>query len=86
MNFQFQVESLSESIEREPHNYMLKLRWLAKHKEYLPAGKVTEVEIVHDDWCGIHAGGYCNCNPEVKVDGAQVGAPDINEILRESFE
>jgi hypothetical protein len=33
----------------------------------LPRGRLTEVDIYHDDWCGIYHGGYCNCDPELKL-------------------
>jgi hypothetical protein len=30
-------------------------------------GRLSEVDIYHDDWCRVYQGGYCNCNPEVKL-------------------
>jgi hypothetical protein len=31
----------------------------------LEPGKVYHVVMLHDDWCAIHAGGECNCDPDV---------------------
>jgi hypothetical protein len=33
----------------------------------LPAGRLAEVDVYHDDWCRIHRGGSCNCDPEIKL-------------------
>jgi len=30
-------------------------------------GKVSMVNVFHDDWCKIYNGGNCNCNCEVQV-------------------
>lgn len=43
----------------------------AKVEQYLrdhqPApGSFSNVGIYHDNWCGLHKGGRCNCDPEVK--------------------
>lgn len=32
-----------------------------------PAGELTHVDIYHDDWCNIWAGGACNCTPIVRA-------------------
>ena len=28
---------------------------------------LTEVDIYHKDWCRIYRGGYCNCDPDVRL-------------------
>jgi hypothetical protein len=33
----------------------------------LPAGRVTEVTVCHDDGCDVWEGRPCNCDPEVFV-------------------
>lgn len=45
-----------------PHNYLRALpRWVAANP---PApGRLTEVETLHDDWCGIFHGHRCHCEP-----------------------
>jgi hypothetical protein len=48
------------------HNYHAKLVKLQEQGK-LPAGSATEVEIAHDDWCAIYGGGYCNCDPDIKL-------------------
>jgi hypothetical protein len=30
-------------------------------------GRLTDVDICHDDWCRIYQGGYCNCDPEIHL-------------------
>jgi hypothetical protein len=48
------------------HNYCPKLIALWQQGK-IPEGRLTDVEVAHDDWCGIHAGGYCNCDPDVRL-------------------
>ena len=48
------------------HNYFPKVMELIERGEVPPA-RVSEVDIYHDDWCRIYRGGYCNCDPEVKL-------------------
>lgn len=48
------------------HNYMKKLIQLLEEGK-LPFGFCSGVDVYHDDWCRINRGGYCNCNPEIKV-------------------
>lgn len=47
------------------HNYYKKLLKLYEQGE-IPSASFTEVDICHDDWCGIHSGDYCNCDPDIK--------------------
>jgi hypothetical protein len=47
------------------HNYMRKLLAMQARGE-LTVG-VSDVEVAHDDWCRIYKGGYCNCDPEIRV-------------------
>jgi len=48
------------------HNYYPKLMELYRNgKIAIPS--LYEVDIYHDDWCRIYRGGYCNCEPEVKL-------------------
>ena len=32
----------------------------------LERGRVYHMVFHHDDWCGIHAGGECTCNPTIE--------------------
>jgi hypothetical protein len=48
------------------HNYYKKLMALYA-AEKLPRRGLSEVDILHDDWCAIYTGGYCNCQPEIRV-------------------
>jgi hypothetical protein len=34
-------------------------------------GKVTLLQVLHDDWCNIFTGGKCNCNPEIRLECPQ---------------
>jgi hypothetical protein len=47
------------------HNYLQVLRDFAAENR-LPPGSMTEVETLHDDWCGIFQGKRCDCNPVVR--------------------
>ena len=48
------------------HNYFPKLIALWEQGK-IPEGRLTDVEVAHDDWCGIHEGGDCDCDPDVRV-------------------
>ena len=39
-------------------------------------GELAMVMFAHDDWCRVHRNGYCNCDPDVYLDGVliEVGA------------
>ena len=47
------------------HNY------LTKFVELQATGLVTPglalVDVYHDEWCGIHLGQRCNCNPDITI-------------------
>jgi hypothetical protein len=46
----------------ERHNYIRRLLVLHEAGQ-LPAAGVLELDIRHDDWCGIFHGEHCNCEP-----------------------
>jgi hypothetical protein len=48
------------------HNYYKKLMALVAQAE-VARGRLSDVDIYHDAWCHIYRGGYCNCDPEVKL-------------------
>jgi len=48
------------------HNYYKKLMKLVAQGQ-VPRGRLADVDIYHDSWCRIYGGGYCNCDPEVKL-------------------
>ena len=48
------------------HNYYKKLLKLFG-KDKLTIGFLYGLDIYHDDWCRIHSGGYCNCDPDIVV-------------------
>jgi hypothetical protein len=49
----------------QAQNYYRPLReFLAQHQ--FRAG-IADIDIRHDDWCAIHRGEYCNCEPEIRL-------------------
>jgi hypothetical protein len=48
------------------HNYYRKLLDLYTRGE-IPTAGLADIDVAHDDWCGIYTGGYCNCDPEIRV-------------------
>jgi hypothetical protein len=49
-------------------NYETKVDDLVRtHPELASAGSVNHIDIFHDDWCAIHGGRSCNCNPDVSI-------------------
>lgn len=58
-------------LDPTKHNYYKKvLELFAAGK--IPSKSITDVDIFHDDWCGIHKGGYCDCDPDVKARAPRV--------------
>lgn len=53
-------------LDPTKHNYYRKLLELYEEGK-VPSKSVTDVDIYHDDWCAIYRGGYCNCEPEIKL-------------------
>ena len=33
----------------------------------IPQACLSEITILHDDWCAIYFGGYCNCDPDIQL-------------------
>ena len=48
------------------HNYMKKLMDMQARGE-LPPGGLSDVDVAHDDWCGVYTGSYCNCDPDITL-------------------
>jgi hypothetical protein len=51
------------------HNYALKAaRLIAEGKLAVRPGCLTNVVVIHDDWCALlTTGSFCDCDPEVRV-------------------
>jgi len=56
------------------HNFLPKIKALRKAGE-IPQECLSLVDICHDDWCGFHRGGVCNCDPDVRVRAS------VNEVV-----
>lgn len=48
------------------HNYLPKLLAMYERGEIASVG-LHEVNVYHDDWCGIYAEAWCNCDPDVML-------------------
>jgi hypothetical protein len=48
------------------HNYYKKLIQMFQQGK-LPTASVSDVDIAHDDWCAIYSGGYCDCDPDIRI-------------------
>ncbi len=42
------------------HNYLADIMKM----DFTP-GTCCHLTTLHDDWCAIYEGGYCDCNPEI---------------------
>jgi hypothetical protein len=52
------------------HNYVRKqLRMVAEGKLPVRPGRLQHVEVRHDDNCPIFGGGYCACDPDIRLRG-----------------
>jgi hypothetical protein len=63
-------------MEPEKHNYMRKLMKMIEKGE-LPhtARTANDVDVYHDDWCAVLGGGYCDCDPDIRVRRQPGGVP-----------
>ena len=64
------------------HNYYRKLTELHRRGR-IPAASLAEVDIYHDDWCGVYEGGYCNCDPDIELRPLSVVDEGADGRLRE---
>jgi hypothetical protein len=50
------------------HNYVKKqMAMLAEGLLQVRPGEAQNVEVAHDDDCAIFRGGYCGCDPDIRV-------------------
>ncbi len=55
---------------RSQHNHRLKLeRLIAAGKLPVVVGKANLIDVAHDNGCGIFRGGFCDCDPDIKLNG-----------------
>jgi hypothetical protein len=59
------------------HNYVKKLLRLYLEGK-LPEVGLELVDVYHDDWCAIHHGRFCNCDPDIEIRRLSFGDPDRN--------
>ena len=64
----------SKTAMNDTHNYQIVIAWFSKQRAYV-AGTVSNTTVKHDDWCAIYNGGYCNCKPEIWINGARKSYP-----------
>lgn len=41
--------------------------WKKATEKLQRTGKVYQVQIAHDEWCGIYKHSECNCNPDRQI-------------------
>jgi hypothetical protein len=59
------------------HDYFKKLLELY-HQGKIRAPDLIEVDVYHDDWCGVYRGQYCNCDPDIELRGYSDHDPRCN--------
>ena len=52
--------------EAPQHNYLPKLLAMYERGEIARVG-LQEVNVYHDDWCGIYKNAWCDCDPDVEL-------------------
>jgi hypothetical protein len=59
--------------ERHQHNHRLKIERLrTAGKLPVARGKLNMVDVFHDGCCGILSGGFCDCDPDIRVNGRTI--------------
>ena len=52
------------------HNHRMKLdRLFMAGKIPVVKGQANRIDFYHDDWCGINKGGFCDCDPDIRLNG-----------------
>jgi hypothetical protein len=64
MRMRWKLYKTAKDLPQE-HNYQKKVALLAAQGLFTPG--VHEVFIAHDEWCGVHQGKRCNCDPDVTL-------------------
>jgi hypothetical protein len=55
-------------MAEQRHNHRIKLeKLIAEGKLKIPAGVISHINVEHDDWCGIHDGARCDCDPNIDI-------------------
>ena len=55
------------------HNYRLKFeRLYAEGKIHVLLGSRNNIDVGHDDGCGVYRGGFCDCDPDIYWNGRLV--------------
>lgn len=49
------------------HNYAKKIQEMMDQRAIPSFVGLGSLNIYHDDWCAIHRGGFCNCDPDIEV-------------------
>lgn len=47
-----------------PHAFQRKMQTLMKQGK-IKAGKISALDVAHDDWCDLYSGNLCNCDPTI---------------------
>ena len=53
--------------DKPVHNYQIKLERMHAEGKLPRTVGVRDINIFHDDWCGIYKGGRCNCDPDIQL-------------------
>jgi hypothetical protein len=53
------------------HNYLRKLQLLWRTGAISRTAGVHQIDVEHEGWCHIFAGGRCHCNPAIKLKWSQ---------------
>lgn len=47
------------------HNYLAKV--LEIGLAIAPGSPLRDIDVKHDEWCDVFHGGFCNCDPDVRL-------------------
>lgn len=60
------ARKVRRNVERS--NYIKRIfKAVAECPELFPPGKLTRLEVQHDDWCAFWRGDPCDCRPTIKI-------------------
>jgi hypothetical protein len=60
------MSRLAKGLQGMGGNYLPKVLALSLAATLEP-GTVSAILVTHDDWCPIHRGGACTCDPDVEI-------------------
>ena len=65
-------------------NYVTKVMRMVEDG-IVKCGEVSSIQVLHDDWCAVHMGKDCNCDPDIEMRKEEDCVDTINPCRHRLF-